>query len=189
MNNSLIAAVVAAPLVAGSSFGGYKLYQDYQIENSRARILEVAETTTIEKVPVSRQECWQEKVVNVHYENQSTQAGKVGSTALGAVIGGAVGNQIGDGRGRDAATVVAAIIGGKIGHDVYQKNHQPKPVETVSYEPRCKTVTDYNSVEKPNGYNVTYEFQGETYTTHMDEAPQGEYLTTVPSDATKRDAG
>ncbi len=189
MNNSLIAAVIAAPLVAGSSFGGYKLYQNYQAENNRARIVEVAEATRIEKVPVSRQECWQEKVVNVHYEEQSTQAGKVGSAALGAVIGGAVGNQIGDGRGRDAATVVAAIIGGKIGHDVYQKNHQPKPVETVSYEPRCKTVTDYNSVEKPNGYTVTYEYQGQTYTTHMDEAPEGEYLSTLPTEVTVQDAG
>lgn len=189
MNNSLIAAVIAAPLAAGSAFGGYKLYQDYQVENSRARIVEVAKVTSIEKVPVPRQECWQEKVVNVHYENQATQSGKVGSTALGALIGGAVGNQIGDGRGRDAATVVAAVIGGKIAHDVYEKNHQPKPVETVSYEPRCKTVTDYKSVEKSYGYDVTYEYRGQTYTTRMDEAPQGEYLSTLPSDVTTKDAG
>ncbi|MGB1581060.1 MAG: hypothetical protein ACPHER_06105, partial [Nevskiales bacterium] len=69
-----------------------------------------------------------------------------------------------------------AAIGGKIGHDVYKKDHQPKRVENVTYEPRCKTVTDYQSVEKPNGYDVTYEYKGQTYTTHMDEAPQGEYI-------------
>lgn len=176
MNNLLIAGVIAAPLVAGSAVGGYALYQDQQEENSRARIVEVAEVTTIEKVPVSRQECWKEKVVKVHYEKQGKESWKVGSTALGALIGGAIGHQIGNGRGQDVATVAGAAIGGKIGHDVYKKDHQPKRVENVTYEPRCKTVTDYQSVEKPNGYDVTYEYKGQTYTTHMDEAPQGEYI-------------
>ena len=177
MNNLLIAGAVAAPLVAGSSaVGGYKLYQDQKAEDSQARIISVAEVTTLEKVPVSREECWKERVVKVEKKETESAGWKLGSTVLGAAIGGAIGHQVGDGRGQDVATVAGAAIGGKIGHDVYKENHKPKRVEKVTYEPRCKTVTDYKQVEKPNGYDVTYEYQGQTYTTHMDEAPQGEYL-------------
>ncbi|MDX1496501.1 MAG: glycine zipper 2TM domain-containing protein [Salinisphaeraceae bacterium] len=176
MNNLLIAGAVAAPLIAGSAVGGYALYQDQQEEDNRARIVSVAEVTTVEKVPVSRQECWKEKVVKVEKKETESAGWKLGSTVLGAAIGGAIGHQIGDGRGQDVATVAGAAIGGKIGHDVYKEEHKPKRVEKVTYEPRCKTVTDYKSVEKPNGYDVTYEYKGQTYTTHMDEAPQGEYI-------------
>lgn len=177
MSKLLIAGAIAAPLVAGATaVGGYSLYQEQQLENSRARILSVAEVTTLEKIPVSRQECWKEKVVKVEYKKTEDGGWKAGSTLLGAVIGGAIGHQIGDGRGQDVATVAGAAIGGKVGHDVYKDRHQPKRVEKVSYEPRCKTVTDYRTEEKPAGYDVTYEYQGKTYTTHMDEAPQGEYL-------------
>lgn len=176
MNNLLIAGAVAAPLVAGSAVGGYQLYQNQQAENNRARIIEVAEVTTLEKVPVNRQECWKERVVKVEKKETESAGWKLGSTVLGAAIGGALGNQVGGGRGKDVATVAGAAIGGKIGHDVYKEGHKPERVEKVTYEPRCKTVTDYESVEKPNGFDVTYEYKGQVYTTHMDEAPQGEYI-------------
>ncbi len=39
------------------------------------------------------------------------------ATVLGALIGGAVGNQIGSGDGRRAATVVGAVAGGAIAND------------------------------------------------------------------------
>lgn len=41
-----------------------------------------------------------------------------GGTVLGAVIGGALGNQVGKGDGRAAATIAGAVIGGAVGHDV-----------------------------------------------------------------------
>lgn len=41
-----------------------------------------------------------------------------GGTVLGAVIGGALGNQVGKGDGRTAATIAGAVIGGAVGHDV-----------------------------------------------------------------------
>lgn len=177
MNNLLIAGAIAAPMIAGATaVGGYNLYQEQQIENSRARVISVAEVTTVEKIPVSRQECWKEKVVKVEYKKQGKESWKVGSTAIGALIGGAIGSQIGSGSGKDVATVAGAAIGGKVGHDVYKKDHKPKRIEKVTYEPRCKTVTDYRTEEKAAGYDVTYEYQGKTYTTHMDTAPQGEYL-------------
>ncbi len=176
MNNLFIAGAVAAPLIAGATVGGYKYYQTSQADNNRARIITVAAVTKMEKVAVPRQECWQEKVVKVKKKKTESESWKVGATALGAAIGGAIGNQVGHGRGNDAATVAGAAVGGKIGHDIYKDTHKPEKVEQVSYEQKCKTVNDYRTEEKPAGYDVTYEYQGKTYTTHMDEAPQGEYL-------------
>ncbi len=47
-----------------------------------------------------------------------------GGTVLGAIVGGALGNQVGKGDGRKAATVVGALAGGAIGHDIEKKNRR-----------------------------------------------------------------
>lgn len=174
MNNLMIAAV-AAPVVAGvTAVGGYKMYQNSQ--QDQARIISVAEVTTVEKVPFERQECWQEKVVKVEERETEHEGWKAGATVAGAVVGGAIGNQIGDGRGKKLATVAGAAVGGKIAHDAYKAKHQPERIETQGYEQRCKTVTDYKEEERPGGFDVTYEYKGQIHTTHMDEAPKGDYL-------------
>ena len=41
-----------------------------------------------------------------------------GGTVLGAIVGGALGNQVGKGDGRKAATIVGALAGGAVGHDI-----------------------------------------------------------------------
>ncbi len=46
-----------------------------------------------------------------------------GGTILGAVVGGALGNQVGRGDGRTAATIVGAVAGGAVGHNV-ESNHR-----------------------------------------------------------------
>ena len=45
-------------------------------------------------------------------------ANHIRGTLLGGIIGTAVGNQIGHGRGKDVARAAGAIIGGAIGHNV-----------------------------------------------------------------------
>ena len=42
----------------------------------------------------------------------------------GALIGGAIGNQFGSGRGRDVATILGAVIGGSMAHDNSPKYQQ-----------------------------------------------------------------
>ena len=41
-----------------------------------------------------------------------------GGAVLGAIVGGALGNQVGKGDGRKAATIVGALAGGAVGHDI-----------------------------------------------------------------------
>jgi outer membrane lipoprotein SlyB len=50
--------------------------------------------------------------------------GNTGATVLGAVIGGALGNQVGKGDGRKAATVVGAVAGGAIANNATKDNHR-----------------------------------------------------------------
>ena len=45
-----------------------------------------------------------------------------GGTVLGAIVGGALGNQVGKGDGRKAATVAGALAGGAIGHSIEKDN-------------------------------------------------------------------
>lgn len=57
-----------------------------------------------------------ERIERVYGERPTTGGGAV----LGAIIGGALGNQVGKGDGRKAATVVGAVAGGVIGNKVEQ---------------------------------------------------------------------
>lgn len=47
-----------------------------------------------------------------------------GGTVLGAIVGGALGNQVGKGDGRKAATIVGALAGGAVGHDIEKDNRR-----------------------------------------------------------------
>lgn len=179
MNKLMIAAAVAAPLVAtAGAVGGYKYQQSKEnaVPDGYAKVLSVEPIIKEEKVAVPRKECWQEKVVTYEKKETGKESWKVGATALGALIGGAIGHQIGDGRGQDVATVAGAAVGGKIGHDVYKKDHKPKVIEHVNYEQRCKTVNDYRTESRTDGYAVTYEYQGKVFNTEMKKAPESELI-------------
>lgn len=63
---------------------------------------------------------------------------RIAGTATGAVIGGLVGRQVGDGSGRDIATVGGAIAGGVIGRNV-QGNRQEARGDRI-VEQRCERV-------------------------------------------------
>jgi outer membrane lipoprotein SlyB len=57
-------------------------------------------------------------IEQVHHKDKHLGAG----TAIGAIAGGVLGNQVGHGDGRTAATVGGAVAGGAIGHQVEKNN-------------------------------------------------------------------
>ena len=71
-------------------------------------------------------------------QTNTNDPNRVTGTAIGAVAGGVVGNQIGGGRGRTLATVGGAVAGGVVGNRV-QRNNQNNN-STVTTERRCHTV-------------------------------------------------
>jgi hypothetical protein len=75
---------------------------------------------------------------------------------VGAIIGGAVGNQIGKGKGNDAATILGAILGADIAN-------KSKPGTTGSTQ--CFLETRYNETER-NIYShsvLHFEYAGRMY--------------------------
>ncbi|MBT2116738.1 glycine zipper 2TM domain-containing protein [Dyella sp. LX-66] len=93
---------------------------------------------------------------------------QIAGTAIGAVAGGLLGNQVGGGKGRTLATVAGAIGGGYAGHEI-QKNRQEN--NTVSStQRRCSTVAGKGG-DKIIGYDVAYEYNGVTRTIRMDHDP------------------
>lgn len=73
--------------------------------------------------------------VLVQKERPHQDQHRIAGTAIGAVAGGLLGNQIGSGRGRTLATVGGAVAGGYAGNRV-QAHHQDRDTYTVR-ERRC----------------------------------------------------
>jgi uncharacterized protein YcfJ len=68
----------------------------------------------------------------------SSDTHRVAGTAIGAVAGGVLGNQVGGGKGKTLATVGGAVAGGVVGNQV-QKAHQDNNA-TYTTERRCHEV-------------------------------------------------
>lgn len=92
---------------------------------------------------------------------------RIAGTAIGAVLGGLVGNQVGGGKGRQLATVAGAVGGGYAGNRI-EANHQQGQV-TSSVERRCNTVA--NNSTRIVAYDVRYVYNGVTRTVRMDHDP------------------
>ena len=61
----------------------------------------------------------------VRIESAGRRDNRVGGGAvLGAIVGGALANQVGKGDGRKAATVAGAVAGGAIGHNIEKKGRR-----------------------------------------------------------------
>lgn len=164
MNKLLIAGAVAAPLMLGTGLtGGYfaaRHAEASEIPEGFVRVLNVQPASKVVQVPVSNQECRKVPVTRTVVRERESEGWKHASTGLGAVIGVAIGNQIGHGSGRDAARIGGAVIGGKAGHDIYKNTHKPETERVTTYQTRCKTVTSYRSQTKDDGFDVTFEQRG-----------------------------
>ena len=162
MDKSMLRGLVVGVVVAtaGGSIAGYNLLR--KSEPTYADVLsvnEIKETIqtprdVCEEVPVTRQKPVQDE----H---------KIVGTAAGALIGGLLGNQIGNGKGKKIATVAGAAAGGYAGNRV-QEHMQANDTYTTT-EQRCHTVTD--SQEKVIGYDVSYRLGNENGRVRMDHKP------------------
>lgn len=85
-----------------------------------------------------------------------------GGTVAGAVVGGVLGNRVGKGDGRKAATVAGAVLGGVIGRRVDK---------TAGPRPGCRMVDVERDERRLVGYDVEYQYQGQTYMSRMAADP------------------
>ena len=115
----------------------------------------------IEQINVPRQECRTE-----HVQVPQRQERGVGGSIVGGIAGGILGNQVGGGNGRTAATAAGAIAGAIVGDRL--ENNQPQGYGEQPVR-HCRTVDSWQ--QRTNGYAVTYEYQGRTYTSVMPYDP------------------
>ncbi len=143
--------IIASLFALGVSVASAADFDDY------AHVISV--TPQVEQFNQPQQECRTEYVPVEH------RSRGVGGSILGGLAGGLLGNQVGGGNGRTAATAVGAITGAIVGDRVENND------TTVAERPvqRCHTVEHWES--RTNGYAVTYEYHGHTYTSTMPYDP------------------
>ena len=117
----------------------------------------ISSTPVIAQVAVPRQVCSQQQV---QVQGQKSGAG----TLMGAVAGGAIGNQFGGGEGRAIATLLGIVGGAMLGDRV--EGGAPSQTQNVQ---SCTTQTFYEN--RTTAYNVVYEFNGKQYNVQMPQDP------------------
>ena len=153
-----IAAGVALAL------GGYAA-ADWRAERRE----EAQYATTLRVIPVKeeiktpREECRDVRVTKYVQDRGNDTTG----TVVGALVGGALGNQVGGGNGRKAATAAGLIGGGLIGRRIDENNNPPKAVHTT--QRKCKTVHDTH--EEVVAYDVEYRYRDEVHMARMERDP------------------
>jgi len=153
MNKARAGLLVSLVFICTLSAASAADYDDF------ARVLSV--TPQVEQVNYPQQEC------RTEYVPVQRQQRGVGGSIIGGLAGGILGNQVGGGSGRTAATAAGAIAGAIVGDRMENSDgavmteHQPVR--------QCRTVDNWQS--RTNGYAVTYEYHGRTYSTLMPYDP------------------
>ena len=124
---------------------------------------------------IPQRDCWPERV---RIEPSHKQRSSATPAIVGGIIGGAIGNAVGHSKtNKKVGTVVGSILGLSVGNDIgrrQQRNSGYSGGHTgVSYKQieRCEVNHIIERKEKLVGYDVSYNYHGQTYTTRMDQHP------------------
>ena len=119
-----------------------------------AQVLRATPVYDMVRVRVPEQRC----------EGSASRTDGTAGTMAGAVVGGALANQVGKGDGRKAATIAGAAIGGAIGRRIDSSN-------SVAGTGRCRMVEVDRDERRLTGYDVEYQYKGETYMSRLAADP------------------
>ena len=155
MKHIALAALLATTAVAAQA---HTYFDNARVSNVEPRY---------ENVRVPRQECTNQWV----NEPRETRRGgrEYGGAVLGGVAGAVLGHQVGGGHGRDAATVIGAALGAFTGDRLANRGGWDEPEQAAREVTTCRNVEDVQS--RINGYQVTYDYRGQQFTTLMNENP------------------
>lgn len=183
---SLIVAGVISAVALPAAAKKYRDYSDYS--NSAydyAKVVEVNPVVETYQVNNPVEKCWDERRP-VHESRYSERRHKSRTPEIfGAIIGAAVGNQLGKrggGKARDVATVAGAVLGGSVARDIKKENQRRRDYygddrrgryETTRYETvqQCEVRDSYTTREEVVGYDVAYKYRGNIFHTQMGEHP------------------
>ena len=171
MKTLALAIASALTAIAPAAFAQYDRYGDpypdrpvydrYEAPRPAYERYEAARVLDAQPVYASsREECFNPRTGL--YEERHERHGNIGAgTALGAVIGGVIGNQV----DRGAGTAAGAILGGIAGHEIEKDRARNSDDLDLS---NCRTASSDSAID---GYNVRYSYRGQEYVTRMTYDP------------------
>lgn len=158
----LAIAIIGVP-VAQAGHKGHKVKRGAFYD--QAEVVNVEPITRTVRISVPERECWQEEV---RYSDAPIHAADAARNVfVGGIVGGIIGHQFGSGRGQDAATLAGTLIGASVAHNRAKRRADAYSHERVATEERCRVVNQYHAEERIDGYWVTYNYQGESFTTRL----------------------
>ena len=119
--------------------------------------IDYATVTSVEKVfkQYRTEEPYQECYIKETLQNQGD--GSATNEIMGAILGGAIGNQFGEGEGKDIMTLAGIVLGASMAHDAETANSTGQVV--VSQEV-CETKVKTSYVKKLTHYLVHIDYEG-----------------------------
>ncbi len=162
MKHIALAALLATTAVAAQA---HTYFDNARVSNVEPRY---------ENVRVPRQECTNQWLNEPRDPRETRRDGgrngrEYGGAVLGGVAGAVLGHQVGSGHGRDAATAIGAVLGAFTGDRLANRDRWDQPEQAAREVTTCRNVEDVQS--RINGYQVTYEYRGQQFTTLMNENP------------------
>jgi uncharacterized protein YcfJ len=137
---------------------------DAAVGEAGSKFARVVSVDPVREQTEPKQVCHDEVVTrHVPVKDQHQIAG----TAIGAVAGGLLGNQVGGGKGRTLATVAGAIGGGYAGKRVQENRQETNTTQSV--QRRCDMVGEKS--DRVVAYDVKYQYNGVTRSARMDHDP------------------
>jgi len=156
-----VSGVMAVLALASGAAWGQNVGSD-NVSYAYADVLRVDPVYETVRFREPREECFEQPVVRRERGSDGS-----GGAVLGALIGGALGNQVGSGNGRKAATVAGAVIGGSVGHNASRR--PDREYETV--EQRCRIAEVEREERRTAGYDVEYRYKDEVFLSRLDYDP------------------
>ncbi|MBV1905799.1 MAG: glycine zipper 2TM domain-containing protein [Pseudomonadales bacterium] len=155
--------------------------------HDEAKVVNVNPVYETVRFSTPREECTQERVAvydRDHYYNNGYRDNRRHSATpgiIGALIGGAIGNGVGHNKtNKRVGLAVGALLGGAIGNDIAKKDHHKydnyhsegaRNEKRYTTQEVCTVYDDWQTEQRLSGYEVTYVYAGETYTTRTNTHP------------------
>jgi uncharacterized protein YcfJ len=133
---------------------------------SNERLYQADVTSVRAVVGPGEQRCWTER----EQFTQDRSKANVPAAIAGAIIGGILGHQVGGGRGNDIATAGGAVAGAALGSNIGRDDGRQ------AYNPNVQRCANVPSQERPDYWDVTYNFRGQEHRMQM-SAPPGATVT------------
>ena len=143
--NMIIKSLLLTSLFLGTQLAMAGSFTDY------ATVTSVEKVYKQYRVEEPYQECYIKETL------QNAGDGSATNEIMGAILGGAIGNQMGKGEGKEVMTLAGIVLGASMANDAEKANSTGQVV--VSQEV-CETKVKTNLVKKLSHYLVNIDYDG-----------------------------